>query len=501
MTQPVDEQGHDVIVVGAGNAGMSAAHAARERGARVLVLEKADPDWSGGNSAFTAGAIRIAHGGLAELRDILEGIDDDLAAKTELDPYTPDEFVADMRRVTLGRGDEEMAQILVDDSGPAVRWLHERGVRFRLMYERQSYEVDGRHRFWGGLAVGTVDGGEGLMEQHRAAADRTGIELRHGAAVVDLARDEAGAVRGVVVRSEGGNSETIAARAVVLAAGGFEANPQLRAGYLGPNWDVAKVRGTPHNTGEVLMATLAHGAQAYGHWSGCHAIQWDADAPPTGDREITNRFSRQSYPVGIVVNRRGERFLDEGEDFRNYTYAKFGAEVLKQPEGIAAQIFDNKTVGLLRTIDYEAPGAARVDAGTLGELADGLGIDRQGFERTVAAFNAAIAPGEFDPSVKDGKHTEGIAPPKSNWAVPIDEPPFVGFRITCGITFTFGGVRVDADARVLDAGGRPIPGLCAAGELVGGLFFHNYPGGTGLTAGAVFGRRAGYAAAETALRR
>ena len=488
----------DVIVVGAGNAGMSAAHAARERGRRVLVLEKAARAWSGGNSAFTAGAIRIAHGGLADLRDVLEEIDDDLAGRTDLDPYTADEFLADMRRVTLGRGDPAMAEILVGDSGPAVRWLHEHGLRFRLMYERQSYEVDGRHRFWGGLAVGTIGGGEGLMEQHYAAAERTGIEVRHGAGVVDLVHDEAGAVRGVVADDADGGRSELPAGAVVLAAGGFEASPRLRASYLGPNWDVAKVRGTPHNTGEVLLAALAHGAQAYGHWSGCHAIQWDADAPPTGDREITNRFSRQSYPVGIVVNRRGERFLDEGEDFRNYTYAKFGAEVLRQPEGIAAQVFDAKTIGLLRTIDYEAPGAARVDADTLGDLADGLGVDRAGFERTVAEFNAAIRPGTFDPSVKDGVGTEGITPPKSNWALPVDTPPFVGFRITCGITFTFGGVRVDADARVLDTAGRVIPGLCAAGELVGGLFFHNYPGGTGLTAGAVYGRRAGYAAAQQA---
>jgi tricarballylate dehydrogenase len=501
----VDEERYDVLVVGAGNAGMSAAHAARERGRRVLVLEKADRAWSGGNSAFTAGAIRIAHGGLADLRDVLEEIDDDLAARTDLDPYTAEEFLADMRRVTLGRGDPAMAEVLVGDSGPAVRWLHERGLRFRLMYERQSYEVDGRHRFWGGLAVGTVGGGEGLMEQHYAAAERNGIEVRHCVGVIDLVRDETGAVRGVVAQGAGGAGGDRAggrfelhAGAVVLAAGGFEANPRLRASYLGPNWDVAKVRGTPHNTGEVLLAALGHGAQAYGHWSGCHAIQWDADAPPTGDREITNRFSRQSYPVGIVVNRRGERFLDEGEDFRNYTYAKFGAEVLRQPEGIAAQVFDAKTVGLLRTIDYEAPGAARVDADTLGDLADGLGVDRAGFERTVAAFNAAIQPGTFDPSVKDGVRTAGITPPKSNWALPIDTPPFVGFRITCGITFTFGGVRVDADARVLDTAGRVIPGLCAAGELVGGLFFHNYPGGTGLTAGAVYGRRAGYAAAEQA---
>jgi tricarballylate dehydrogenase len=484
----------DVIVAGAGNAGLSAAHAAHERGARVLVVEKADEAWSGGNSAFTAGAIRVAHDGLEDVRDLLA---EEPAPLTDLAPYTQEEFLADMRRVTLGRGDEAMARILVGDSRDVVSWLAGHGIHMRLMYERQSYEICGRHRFWGGLAVGAVGGGTGLMAQHRAAAARAGIELRHEVAVEDLLRGPDGRVVGVVARRADGVREELRAGAVVLAAGGFEANPRMRAAHLGPNWDVAKVRGTHANTGEVLEAALRHGAQAYGHWSGCHAIQWDAQAPPTGDLEITNRFSRQSYPVGIVVNRRGERFLDEGEDLRNYTYAKFGAEVLRQPEGVAAQIFDATTMPLLRTIDYDAPGATRVQADTLGGLAERLGVDRAGLERTVAEFNAAITQDiPFDPAVKDGRRTRAITPPKSNWALAIDTPPFVAFPVTCGITFTFGGVRVDADAAVLDTGGRRIPGLFAAGELVGGLFFHNYPGGTGLTAGAVFGRRAGWAAAR-----
>ena len=295
MTEP----GWDVIVVGAGNAGMCAAHAARERGSRVLVLEKADEAWSGGNSAFTAGAIRLAHAGLDDLRDVVEGVDDELAGKTDLDPYTEDDFLADMRRVTLGRGDEAMARILVGDSAGVVRWLHQKGLRFRLLYERQANEVDGRRRFWGGLALGTVDGGEGLMARHRAAAERDGIELRHDTAVEDLVRGDDGAVTGVVVRSADGTREQLTAGAVVLAAGGFESNPQMRAAHLGPNWDVAKVRGTPHNTGEVLRAALAHGAQAYGHWSGCHAIQWDAGA--------ADRRSRADQPLLAPVLSGGDR--------------------------------------------------------------------------------------------------------------------------------------------------------------------------------------------------
>jgi tricarballylate dehydrogenase len=491
------KQRYDVVIVGAGNAAFSAAHAAIERVNRVLVLEKAPREWAGGNSYFTAGAIRTTYDGLEDLRPIVENLTDEQAATTELPPYTPEDFMADMERVTEGRCDKELTTILVDDAADTIRWLHEKGLRYRLMYDRQSFEVDGKRRFWGGLVLGTVDGGKGLVEQHTAAAEKSGVEIRYDSPVVGLLQESDGAVTGVVCERRGGREE-IQAGAVVLAGGGFEADPRMRAEHLGPQWEAAKVRGTPYNTGEVLRMALEAGAQPYGDWSGCHAIAWDAAAPPTGDRELTNLFSKQSYPLSIVVNKDARRFLDEGADFRNYTYAKYGAEILHQPGALAYQLFDAKTEPLLRQDEYTAPGVSRYEASTIRELARRLDLNADALERTVDEFNAAVQPGEFNPAIKDGKRTKGIQPPKSNWAQPLDTPPFYGFVVTCGITFTFGGLRVDADAQVLDRTGRPVPGLYAAGELVGGLFYHNYPGGSGLTTGAVFGRRAGAKAAKKA---
>ncbi|MFS8571282.1 MAG: FAD-binding protein, partial [Thermaerobacter sp.] len=198
-----------------------------------------------------------------------------------------------------------------------------------------------------------------------------------------------------------------------------------------------------------------------------------------------------------IFHHHGGRYLDEGADYRNYTYAKYGAEILKQPERIAFQIFDQKVLHLLRD-EYRIPEVTKVEADTLEELAEKLGIDKEGFVRTIAEFNAAVQDGVFNPSIKDGKCTKGITPPKSNWALPIDTPPFVGYAVTCGITFTFGGLRITPNAEVLDTEGDVIRGLFACGELVGGLFYHNYPGGTGLTSGAVFGKIAGKMAARRA---
>src|SRR5947209_327915 len=317
---------YDVIVVGSGNAGFCAAHAARERGASVLIVEKAPREWAGGNSAFTAGATRTTYTSLDDLRPILPDLTDAAASQVDLPPYTQVQFLAEMRRVTEGRCDPILASILVGDSGDVVRWMHGKGIRWQLMYARQAFRVGERWRFFGNLTVGTVGEGIGLIDQHTAAAGTSGIAMRYDSPVTDLPRGADGAVTGVAVLADG-RREEIPARAVVIASGGFEADPQRRAMYLGPNWDVAKVRGTPYNTGDGLHLALDAGAQPYGNWSGCHAIQWDAGAPPSGDREILHRFSKQSYPIGIVVNRDAHRFLDEGADFRNYTYAKYGAEI------------------------------------------------------------------------------------------------------------------------------------------------------------------------------
>ncbi|MUL44325.1 FAD-dependent oxidoreductase [Streptomonospora sp. PA3] len=480
----------DVLVVGGGNAGFSAAHAAARRGRRVLLIEKGRAEESGGNSYYTAGAFRIAHGGPSDLDGLVEH--DERMARTELPAYSPAGFHADMKRVTGGRNDPELTAALVDDGRAALDWLRGLGLRFRLMYERQSYtDASGRHVFWGNLAVGSVGGGKGLIEQHEQAARAGGVEVRYGCRATGLMVDE-GRVCGVRWVGADGQAGRIGAESVVLAAGGFEADADLRREHLGPGWERAYVRGTPLNTGDMLRAALEAGARPGGDWSTCHSVAWDTGAPPGGgDRERTNTLTRQSYPLGIVVNTEGRRFLDEGADFRNYTYAKYGAEILRQPGGRAFQVFDAELRPMLRTEEYDAPGTTEITAPTLEELARRMGVPEDAFTATVRAFNSAIdRTRPFEPAVKDGRAAR-VDPPKSNWAHPLETPPFYAYPVACGITFTFGGLAADDRGRVLGADGAPMPGLFVCGEMLGGLFSGNYPGGTGLTSGTVFGRRAG----------
>jgi tricarballylate dehydrogenase len=481
----------DVVVVGGGNAGYCAAHAARQAGAEVLLLEKAPRALAGGNTYFTAGAFRVPHQGLLDLLPLLAPEDHERADRVDLESYPAASFEADLERLTQGRCDPELASTVVDEAPATLRWLASSGVKFTLLYERQSYVLEDRWRFWGGLCVGAAGEGPGLVDAHHRIAEAAGVQVCWDAPVSGLIRDESGAVTGVVY----GSGTEVRAKAVVLAAGGFQADASMRAAYLGPNWDLAKVRGTPTNTGEVLRMACSLGAKPAGHWSGCHAVAWDAEAPASGDRELTNLHTKQSYPLGIVVNRDGQRFVDEGADFRNYTYARYGAEILRQPGAVAFQLFDAKTAPILRRGEYDSPRTTRREAESIRALADKIKVAPSALAATVEEFNAAVGAEEFNPTIRDGKAATGLRPSKSNWAQALDEPPFLAFPVTCGITFTFGGVAIDSHGRVLDQSDTPIKGLYAAGEMAGGLFFHNYPGGSGLTAGAVLGRRAGQAAA------
>jgi tricarballylate dehydrogenase len=485
----------DVVVVGGGNAGLCAAITAAENGADVVVLERAPEESRGGNTAFTGGVYRFPFDHQDEIVELLGDMTPEERAAVDFSSYAEREFYDDIARVTEFRADPELADLLVSKSNETVRWLHDLGLRFIPNYGRQSYVVDGVRKFWGGVPLEVSGAGLGIVDGLTRAAVSAGVDIHYGARATTLVHDDSG-VHGVRGKGPAGSFE-IAASAVVLAAGGFQANAEWRTKYLGPGWDLAKVRGTRYDTGDGLKMALDIGALSTGQWSGCHAVGWDLNAPTYGDLSVGDGFSKHNYNLGVLVNANGERFVDEGADIRNYTYAKYGRAILSQPGQFAWQIFDAKVSGLLRTDFYRVRHATRRTADSLEELVQKLdGVDAEACLKTLEAYNASIDTSvPFDPTRKDGLTTSGVAPAKSNWANRLDEPPFEAFAVTCGVTFTFGGIAVNTRGQVLDVDGDPIPHLYSCGEMVGGLFYFNYPSGTGLSWGAVLGREAGRAAA------
>jgi tricarballylate dehydrogenase len=481
---------YDVVVVGCGNAGLSAALAAQQAGGSVLILERAPRDQRGGNSMYTGGAFKFAYSSAEDITELVPDISPEQLAITDFGSYTEGDFLDDLARLTEYRTDPDLAEVLVKESKSTLLWHRDNGVTFLPKYHKDAFKVGGTYTFWGGDPLEVSAGGRGLIDTLVKTAESSGIEILYEARARALVVGRDG-VTGIRVEQHR-TMHTIECGAVVLAAGGFEASADWRARFLGPGWELAKVRGTRFNTGDGIAMALDIGATATGHWSGCHAVSVDLNSPDFGDHRIGgNHFERHSYAFGIMVNKLGKRFVDEGADFRNFTYAKYGAKVIQQPGQMAWQVFDASMDPYLRS-EYRGR-TSKVTGDSLEALAKRMdGIDEITFVATVAEYNAAVEnTSAFNPTILDGVRTRGLELDKTNWALPFRTPPFAAYPVTCGITFSYGGLKINTDAEVIGQDGNPIPGLFAAGELAGGIHYFNYAGGSGLTAGALFGRRAG----------
>lgn len=483
-----------ILIIGAGNAALCAGISALEQGAEVLILEKAPYAEAFGNSRYTAGAMRFAYHAQAEIVALLSNAHDLRIRQTNFGSYPKSKFKEDLLNFNGGKQLSLQQQILVEHSYASIKWLASHGVEFEPIYSRQSFQKDGKHIFWGGLTLAAKGEGEGLVQAELAEFLRLGGKIYYETKAIELLKEKA-EIKGIICETSSGE-KTFLANKVILACGGFEANPDLRKKFLGADWDKAKVRGTPHNMGIGIEMALKAGAAFHGLAEGCHAVPMDLHMPDYGNLDIPyqdrKRYRKICYFLGIMLNAQGKRFVDEGKNFRNYTYAQFGKAILHQPGAFAWQVFDSKVADLLYD-EYSFWDASFVEANTLEDLVAKMdGVHKEQSLATLHAYNKAVDDAiAFDPTILDGKCTQGLTLNKSNWANKIDTPPFKAFPVTCGITFTYGGLQVNEKAEVLDTNGQAISGLYACGELVGGVFYHGYPGGSGLTSGAVFGKLAG----------
>ena len=493
---------YDVIVVGAGNTALLTALRAHEFGVKVLVLEIAPKEKRGGNAYYTTGIYRIVHNGLEDIIDLIPDLTEE-ERNIIISPYTADDYFREYSKVTEGMVDPSLMEMVVERSTDAIRWMvKKQNVKMELT-SNFVHRIDGKLHFLGEVPISAKGAGAGLSDYLFDRVEKMeGIDLLYETGARQLLLDEKGNVCGVKAKSKEGLRD-IYARAVCLSCGGFEANPAWRARYLGPTWDLAKVRGGKYNMGDGLKMALDMGAQPYGHWSCCHATFIDADAPQPSIKEDTDTTAKRLFIFGLIFNVNGERFLDEGEDHMDLTYARFGKTLLTQPDRMGFQLFDSKGYATITQghVFHDYVHAPYTKASNLGEMAEKLGMNPEKFTKTVEQYNMSIKPGGKTNLYKianasEDLHAEGIFPAKSSCAFPLDTPPYYAFPVCCGITFTYGGLKVNRQAQVVDINENPISGLYASGEIIGGLFYHNYPGATGQLTGAVFAHIAGKRAAE-----
>ncbi len=456
----------DVLVVGGGNAGLSAAITAREAGASVVLLEHAPKALRGGNSRHTRN-LRLMHKS---------------PTATLVGSYSSSDYWRDLLSVTHGNTEEHLARIAIDATAELLPWMQAHGARFQPALEG-TLGLSRTNAFF-------LGGGKALMNAYYAAAERLGISVFYDTEVRSLCFANGMIREATAVKN--GTSSALRPKAVVVSSGGFQANIEWLRQYWGDAAGNFIIRGTPYAQGGVLKNLLEQGAAPVGDPTQCHAVAVDARAPKF-DGGIVSRLD--CIPFSIVVDRAGQRFYDEGEDIWPKRYAIWGRLVAQCPEQIAYAITDAKSEKLFMPSAFPP-----IRAQNIAELAGKLGLDAAALEATVTNFNRAVRPGKFDPGRLDDCRTEGIAPPKTHWARPIEEPPFIGYPLRPGITFTYLGLKVDQNARVLMQDGRPSANLFAAGEIMAGnILGQGYIAGIGMAIGAVFGRIAGREAAKVAL--
>ncbi|HEY7554160.1 MAG TPA: FAD-dependent tricarballylate dehydrogenase TcuA [Candidatus Binatia bacterium] len=456
----------DVLVVGGGNAALCAAITARRAGARVLVLESATKDFRGGNSRHTRD-IRYMH---RAATDYVTG------------PYGEDEFWQDLWGVTGGATNEDLARLTIRESETLGEWMPANGVRWQKPL-RGTLHLARTNLFM-------LGGGKAMMNAYYDCAAKLGVEIVYESEVRQLKMSDGRFASAMAFHN--GAAKEVAAKALVVAAGGFEANIPWLKEYWGEAADNFIIRGTPHNQGRVLKLLLDGGAKPVGDPRGCHAVALDARAPKF-DGGIVTRLD--SVPFGIVVNKEVKRFYDEGEDFWPKRYAIWGKLIAAQPEQIAYSIVDSKALPHFMPSVFPP-----VEAGTVAELAGALGLNAAALVAAVDEYNHAVRPGAFDPGNLDSCRAEGLHPPKSHWARPIDMSPYYGYPLRPGITFTYLGVTVNEQAQVIMQNGWPAKNIFAAGEVMAGnILGKGYLAGFGLTIGSVFGRIAGREAARYAV--